>query len=328
MRRNLVSGRLGSRSLRSRGGFTLVEVLVVVGIIALLIGILVPSMSKAREQARVAACQANCKQLANMLAAYQNEHKGWSPVMFNYNANSRYSAHARHCWISVALRKYAQNISNLPEDFNPDTTWDDAKLADYQQRLLDDFYVCPFVRSKSPSTPRSETVTIRGSKGTRLYTAFIWEGRYETYHTFLWQDVLKNRVPRGELHPNDPTGSMDDDAAGDGRPKYSVLTFNRARTDDANYPMPGGVLLPNGQDVNATNLPMLHRQWNELDAQRYKGGSLSAMTTIYCNQGTHMGLDRSIRNPDSHRGGLGPGTNAAFADSHVEWVKGTQIGWP
>lgn len=56
-------------------GFTLVELLVVIGIIALLISILLPSLARAREQSRMTKCLSNQREITKGAATFQNDHR-------------------------------------------------------------------------------------------------------------------------------------------------------------------------------------------------------------------------------------------------------------
>ena len=76
-----------------RPGFTLVELLVVIGIIALLISILLPSLNRAREQANATKCLNNMRQVGIAFMMYAGENKGLFPM------GSRWDQAYREDWL-------------------------------------------------------------------------------------------------------------------------------------------------------------------------------------------------------------------------------------
>src|SRR2546429_7232298 len=91
---------MGKANAKNGRGFTLVELLVVIGIIAILIGILLPSLNKARQAARATACLSNVRQLASALQIYLSENKGH---LVHYNWQNTANADVSWNWYWLGL---------------------------------------------------------------------------------------------------------------------------------------------------------------------------------------------------------------------------------
>jgi prepilin-type N-terminal cleavage/methylation domain-containing protein len=85
--------------MRRGKGFTLVELLVVIGIIAMLISLLLPALKRAREQAQRTACAAQLRQLTAAVVAYGVENRGRVPT----GERNGGPGQGEHCvWVSSA----------------------------------------------------------------------------------------------------------------------------------------------------------------------------------------------------------------------------------
>jgi len=97
-------------------GFTLIEILVVVAIIALLISILLPSLAAARAQSRTTLCLGNLHQSGIAIMAYAAEHKGFVPRGGNVENFWTGEVH----WTTVVLRQMGGNMAGIIRQANKD----------------------------------------------------------------------------------------------------------------------------------------------------------------------------------------------------------------
>jgi prepilin-type N-terminal cleavage/methylation domain-containing protein len=114
--------------VKKKIGFTLVELLVVISIIAILLAILLPSMNKARETARRVICSNHCKQMALAHSTYATESNGMTPWWGGYGPDYKgklrrpeNNDNERHPWL-------AGRLGGDYEYDNPDPTAKPDKL--------------------------------------------------------------------------------------------------------------------------------------------------------------------------------------------------------
>ena len=142
------------RASGGRGAFTLVELLVVIGIIGLLVSILLPTLSKAREMGKRTACLSNLRQVQQAFAIYANQYKDMVPlgyqgsgyqmnyticvgspshwIMFGYLFQAKLAQNAR-VYFCESEQSYLYHMYNTPlNTFPPPASFEPAKNGTYR----------------------------------------------------------------------------------------------------------------------------------------------------------------------------------------------------
>ena len=199
--------------------FTLVELLVVIGIIAILIGIMLPALSKARQHSIALNCASNMRQAGIALSLYQHDNKGFLPIPVTdlppsklvwQHAVGRYIGGVRpyeriHCpAIDLEINggstmTFGLNVVLVEFNFAKHKKTDNLKNTSEIILVADSI-------TRDPTTgvnPWSGSYDLMPKEGFP-YTAYVWNGIAEYRHSKKANVLYLDRhVDRAILPPND-----------------------------------------------------------------------------------------------------------------------------
>jgi prepilin-type N-terminal cleavage/methylation domain-containing protein/prepilin-type processing-associated H-X9-DG protein len=197
--------------MRRRAGFTLIEMLIVVAIVALLAALLLPSLNRAREHARRVQCASNLRQVSLATIMYANQNRGVFPGVGRWP----HQAHDWVYWGRVAPFDALDESGIAPYLGRPVTAAvlrcpsDDWGLRAAGFQAAAGFAPYPYSFSYTLSrfignwdTERLRVTEVRGSS----HKIFFVEEDVRTMEDGMWLDLDYKRVEggRGQGAPAEP----------------------------------------------------------------------------------------------------------------------------
>lgn len=107
------------RSSTNRRGFSLVELLVVIGIIAVLIAILLPALRKARSSAQSIACRSNLRQAGIALSIYSTHNRGVLYPLGENNLPLGGLTPRKERWTTLVFKEWNPKVLLCPVSVEP-----------------------------------------------------------------------------------------------------------------------------------------------------------------------------------------------------------------
>jgi prepilin-type processing-associated H-X9-DG protein/prepilin-type N-terminal cleavage/methylation domain-containing protein len=289
-----------NRRTLGRHGFTLVELLVVIGIIAVLIGVLLPALNQARQQALLIQCQSNMRQWGVGLQIYVDANGGALPLRVPDGTVTEWFGPSPN----NPIPGYPLGLDDMSIFFNAIPASTTGKS--YYQMLVDDhngknllpaagsnnIFTCPASQAAVP-TPYdtsypgdSNFYALYGTDSTGVLLSATTPGLFKSNISYCYNKNLMNPPAKTAADPNPPL--VTDAKMSQLRPTSSVVVLVEKIATPGEYLDPsiqrwvqnnGGFGGPLAKNIKpgigyASKIAPLKANWTNFAARHNGGGNL------------------------------------------------------